>query len=66
MFLQFVTAWETEPLPHPDPKYAQVGDIPKEVTQAVAASMAEWQEIAIAEHLGEAAFRSAEWIGFDQ
>jgi hypothetical protein len=66
MFLQFVTALKTEPPLQPDPKYAQVGGIPREVAQAVAASMAEWQEIAIAEHLGEAAFRSAEWIGFDE
>ena len=58
MFLQFVTTQKIEPLPQLDPKYVQVGYILKEVTQAVADFMAEWQEIAIAEHLGEAAFRS--------
>ena len=66
MFLQFVTRWKSEPTPLPDPKYSQVGAIPEEVFQAVTASMAEWQEISVAEHLGEAAFRLAEWIGFDE
>jgi len=40
--------------------------MPHEVMEAVAASLAEWQEISVAEHLGEAAFRSAEWMPFDQ
>jgi hypothetical protein len=66
MFLQFVTTWKTDPKPKPDSKYSQVGDIPSEVIQAVTASMAEWQEIAVAEHLGEEAFRLAEWIGFNE
>lgn len=66
MFLQFVTAWTSEPKPRPNAKYAQVGAIPEEVVQAVAASMQEWQEISVAEHLGEMAFRSAEWIAFDE
>jgi hypothetical protein len=66
MFLQFVTAWTSKPKPQPDVKYAQVGAIAEELVQAVAASMQEWQEIAVAEHLGEEAFRSAEWIAFDE
>lgn len=66
MFLQFLTMWRNEPKPQPDSKYSQVGNIPNEVIQAVDASMVEWQEIAVAEHVGEAAFRLAEWIGFDE
>ena len=66
MFLQFITAWMTEPKPQPDTKYSQVGAIPNELIQAMVASMTEWQEISVAEHLGEAAFRSAEWIPFDE
>jgi hypothetical protein len=66
MFLQFVTGLTAEPKPPPDAKYSQVGTIPNELIQAVAASMAEWQEISVAEHLGEVAFRSAEWIPFDE
>jgi hypothetical protein len=66
MFLQFVTAWTSEPRLRPDIKFAQVGAIPEEVVQAVSDSMREWQEISVAEHLGETAFRSAEWIAFDE
>ena len=58
MFLQFVTARKTEPLPQPDPKYAQVGDIPKEVTQAVAAFMLNGKKLQLLgtwekQHLGQ-------------
>ena len=66
MFLQFVETWKKTPKPNPDAKYAQVGAMPHEVMEAVAASLVEWQEISVAEHLGEAAFRSAEWIPFDR
>ena len=66
MFLQFVTAWTSEPRPRPDIKFAQVGAIPEEVVQAVSDSMREWQEISRAEQLGKVAFRSAEWITFDE
>jgi hypothetical protein len=66
MFLQFVETWKKTPKPNPDTKYAQVGAMPREVIEAVAASLVEWQEISVAEHLGEAAFRSAEWIPFDR
>ena len=38
MFLQFFTAWTSEPRPRPDIKFAQVGAIPEEVVKAVAAS----------------------------
>jgi hypothetical protein len=66
MFLQFVTVWGSKPNPEPEAKYAQVGCIPDEVKKAVTASMAEWQEISIAEHLGESAFRLAVWLPFDE
>jgi hypothetical protein len=66
MFLQFVETWKSGPAPKPDPKFAQVGGIPAELFQAVEVSMQEWQEISVAEHLGESAFKSAEWIGFNQ
>lgn len=60
MFLQFIMAWTSEPRPKPDIKYAQVSAIPEEVVQVVVASMREWQEISVADHLGETAFRPAE------
>jgi hypothetical protein len=66
MFLQFVPAWTFEPRLRPDIKFTQVCAIPEEVVQAVSDSMCEWQEISVAEHLGETAFRSAEWITFNK
>lgn len=65
MFTQFVNQQRTNGiLPTITPKYAQVKSIPREVTSALKDSHDDWQEIAIAEHLGETAFLSAEWIGF--
>ena len=66
MFLQFVIVWTSELKSRPYVKYAQVSAISEEVVQAVTASMQEWQEISRAEQLGKVAFRSAEWITFDE
>jgi hypothetical protein len=43
-----------------EPSFRQ--EIPVEIVNAVSDSMDEWYEIAVAQYLGEAAYRDAEWI----
>lgn len=67
MFTQVVNSKdENGKLPQVTIKYAQIAAVPDVISQALQASHNDWQEIAIAEHLGEVAFRSAEWLGFEK
>jgi hypothetical protein len=66
MFVQFVDTWMKTPKPNPDTKYAQVGAMLHEVMEAVVASLVEWQEISVTEHLGKVVSKSTKWMPFDQ
>ena len=63
MFFQLVTNHVAEIPPPPSSVFSQVQYIPVEIVDAVSDSMDEWNETAIAQYLGELAYRDAEWIG---
>jgi hypothetical protein len=63
MFFQLITRYIAEKPPLPSSVYSQVQQIPAEIVQAVSDSKDEWNEIAVAQYLGEIAYRDAEWIG---
>lgn len=62
MFFQLVTNHVAEKPPKLSSVFAQVQEIPVEIVNAVSDSMDEWNEIAVAQYLGETAYRDAEWI----
>jgi len=62
MFFQLVKNHISKNPPPPSPVFSQVQEVPMEIINAVSDSMDEWNEIAVAQYLGETAYRDAEWI----